>query len=243
MQKRGKASEDLLKKELEAQKKRAEALAYLQENGCGPSQFEKNLTPQGFIGTAEAIKSGVSRDNTIEQVRKRKKDLLSQQQSIREKIVAAHEARPISNALPPGWKEVKDPSSGRIYYWNKTTGKTQWLRPESMPEIPDTNKETVQNNNLQSAPQSDNSQTQKSQETSESNLPPGWEQKFHPGSKQYYYIHKDTKERRWTKPETETDKSDIKPIQQEETFSSQHSEDHHHLGKKKKKKKKKDKES
>ena len=29
-------------------------------------------------------------------------------------------------------------------------------------------------------------------------------------SGQYYYVHETTKERRWTKPESETDTSDIK---------------------------------
>eukprot|EP01029_Cantina_marsupialis_P027587 TRINITY_DN773060_c0_g1_i1.p1 TRINITY_DN773060_c0_g1~~TRINITY_DN773060_c0_g1_i1.p1 ORF type:complete len:322 (-),score=99.29 TRINITY_DN773060_c0_g1_i1:213-1178(-) len=35
------------------------------------------------------------------------------------------------SALPPGWKAVKDPKSKRTYYWNKTTNKTTWTRPEA----------------------------------------------------------------------------------------------------------------
>lgn len=31
--------------------------------------------------------------------------------------------------LPPHWKEVPDPSSGDIYYWNSQTGETSWDRP------------------------------------------------------------------------------------------------------------------
>ncbi|KAK1577974.1 hypothetical protein Q3G72_026564 [Acer saccharum] len=31
--------------------------------------------------------------------------------------------------LPPGWVEAKDPASGASYYYNESTGKTQWERP------------------------------------------------------------------------------------------------------------------
>ena len=31
--------------------------------------------------------------------------------------------------LPEGWKEVKDPKSGRTYYYPKETKKTSWKRP------------------------------------------------------------------------------------------------------------------
>eukprot|EP00727_Mastigamoeba_balamuthi_P008887 m51a1_g4620 hypothetical protein (1410) ;mRNA; r:291183-296569 len=34
-----------------------------------------------------------------------------------------------AEALPPGWDEVTDASSGRKYYYNKTLRKTQWSRP------------------------------------------------------------------------------------------------------------------
>ena len=33
------------------------------------------------------------------------------------------------NTLPPGWQELKDPSSQRSYYYNPTTGVTQWEVP------------------------------------------------------------------------------------------------------------------
>ncbi|KAK6944499.1 WW domain [Dillenia turbinata] len=35
----------------------------------------------------------------------------------------------ISGKLPPGWVEAKDPASGSLYYYNESTGTSQWERP------------------------------------------------------------------------------------------------------------------
>jgi hypothetical protein len=35
------------------------------------------------------------------------------------------------STLPPGWQELKVPNSARKYYYNPTTGVTQWDLPES----------------------------------------------------------------------------------------------------------------
>ena len=35
------------------------------------------------------------------------------------------------SALPPGWQELKVPNSARKYYYNPTTGVTQWDLPDS----------------------------------------------------------------------------------------------------------------
>ncbi|XP_038698119.1 uncharacterized protein LOC119995688 [Tripterygium wilfordii] len=35
--------------------------------------------------------------------------------------------------LPPGWEEAKDPTSGASYYYNESTGKSQWEKPLEMP--------------------------------------------------------------------------------------------------------------
>lgn len=32
--------------------------------------------------------------------------------------------------LPPGWLEAKDPGSGACYYYNESTGKSQWEKPQ-----------------------------------------------------------------------------------------------------------------
>jgi len=36
---------------------------------------------------------------------------------------------PPPSDLPPGWQEMKDPSSGHSYYYNATTGETTWTKP------------------------------------------------------------------------------------------------------------------
>jgi len=39
-------------------------------------------------------------------------------------------------ALPPGWEEMKDPSSGRLFYVNHNTKTTSWERPVAAPAKP-----------------------------------------------------------------------------------------------------------
>lgn len=38
---------------------------------------------------------------------------------------------PYPSPLPPQWKEILDPSSGKPYYYNAATGVTQWQRPSA----------------------------------------------------------------------------------------------------------------
>merc|ERR1719321_32201 len=33
--------------------------------------------------------------------------------------------------LPPGWESATDPSSGKMYYFNRATGETTWTVPTS----------------------------------------------------------------------------------------------------------------
>ncbi|KAJ0042000.1 hypothetical protein Pint_18412 [Pistacia integerrima] len=41
-----------------------------------------------------------------------------------------YSAQPVDKGkLPPGWVEAKDPNSGASYYYNESTGKSQWERP------------------------------------------------------------------------------------------------------------------
>lgn len=42
---------------------------------------------------------------------------------------AALEALEVMHKLPPGWHMTKDPSSGRNYYYNPSTGATSWEAP------------------------------------------------------------------------------------------------------------------
>lgn len=67
-------SESVYNKELEAQKKRVQALKYLESNGCGPTAFENDLSTKGVTQAMAAKKNAktFSADNTLEQVRKQK---------------------------------------------------------------------------------------------------------------------------------------------------------------------------
>jgi hypothetical protein len=45
------------------------------------------------------------------------------------KCVRRQRSVTLMGALPPGWQELKDPSSQRSYYYNPNTGTTQWEIP------------------------------------------------------------------------------------------------------------------
>ena len=38
--------------------------------------------------------------------------------------------------LPPGWQETVDNSTGKVYYFNRASGQTQWNRPGPGPTVP-----------------------------------------------------------------------------------------------------------
>lgn len=52
-----------------------------------------------------------------------------------QKVEAASPKLAQMGKLPPGWVEAKDPSSGASYYYNESTGITQWERPGQIPSI------------------------------------------------------------------------------------------------------------
>ncbi|KAG0587359.1 hypothetical protein KC19_2G158900 [Ceratodon purpureus] len=82
-----------------------------------------------------------------------------------------------ADALPPGWVEGKDPESGVTYYYNQTTGKSQWERPASKALLP--------------PPPPPPSLTQ---------LPPDWQEATDSASGQKYYYNTRTNETRWERP-------------------------------------------
>lgn len=80
-------------------------------------------------------------------------------------------------ALPPGWEQATDPSSGRPYYCNRATGQTSWTPPAA--EAP-------------AAP---------APAPAPSALPAGWEQTTDPASGKPYYFNRSTGASSWTPPQ------------------------------------------
>lgn len=123
-----------LKKELLAQRARAEALRHLESTGSGPSQGELARQQQErrslqsataarverFIGsgTSSSATSAAAfdprvRDNTLHALARRRAEELQQQKQ------AQLPRGRRGGALPDGWTEVRDPASGEAYYWNE----------------------------------------------------------------------------------------------------------------------------
>eukprot|EP00903_Cladosiphon_okamuranus_P018223 g16762.t1 len=122
-----------LQKEIDAQKKRAEALALLSS-----TDGEPHFKP-GEVRKAREAKEG---DNTLEVVTLRKAQqtyqelrakerLLKQQNSVRESVQKKQSGAAAAAVEPlrEGWKEIKDPKTGSTYYWNKSSNATSWERP------------------------------------------------------------------------------------------------------------------
>jgi hypothetical protein len=131
-----------LKKELLAQKARAEALKYLHTTGSGPSQLElaqqqQLRQKQAANATSAAAQRRVLgaqpreptaaekfdprvRDNTLHAVALRRAQDLHKTQQIEQQIESYRLGSNTTehNALPTGWTEVQDPASGDTYYWN-----------------------------------------------------------------------------------------------------------------------------
>jgi hypothetical protein len=57
---------------------------------------------------------------------KQEEDRLRERSSI---SLAATTGGSESSALAAGWAETVDPSTGGVYYWNKSTDETSWERP------------------------------------------------------------------------------------------------------------------
>jgi len=188
-------SESAYQKELAAQKKRAQALEYLQTNGCGPTSFEKDINTRGAtkaLGDRKPVKTFTT-DNTLEQIRKQrareaagrttelsaKSAILLQQEEMRK-------SREGKSELPPNWEAVVDKESGKTYYWNKSTNVTSWERPAPIAASRGSDSNSF-----------------------EDSLPPGWVAVVHSATGQIYYSHQGTGEKRWTRPESTDDTSDI----------------------------------
>ena len=86
-------------------------------------------------------------------------------------------------ALPDGWVEAQDPSSGKSYFYNASTGLTSWERPS----LPTSDQSTSGTMPEVTVPQVDI-------------LPDGWEEMVDPSSGRTYYYHSQTNETSWERP-------------------------------------------
>jgi hypothetical protein len=164
-------SAEKLEKELLAQKKRAQALQYLDKEGQGLDK----VGPDGLrIVKKDAGKGG---DNTLELILRQsvlakgattgvsslektaKTSLIAQQEKVR------NETASTVKVISTVWKEVPD-VSGKSYYWNTVTNETTWERPSAL-----------------DAPSASVSSSMATA------LPDGWEERLHPATKQKFYFH------------------------------------------------------
>lgn len=165
----------------------AEALSEQRKTkGTTDNTLDLLLQKQVQTVALERMKEKEIRDAILEQQEKVRKSLQKQQ----ERDGTTSRATVESKVLAEGWEAVKDKASGDTYYWNKRTNETSW-------DFPATTSMTKQLNE-------DNQPV-----SIETSLPPGWVEVVHSATLQKYYIHQGTGEKRWTKPTSEKDISDI----------------------------------
>lgn len=185
-----------LRKEAIAQARKAKALSHLLSEGQSVKEVSLELH--------EAGKLKKELDNTLELLMKEKaqteitKIVLSSRPTSTESVTIAgsqpsvdvnHAAAVSSSsstlaapvtvstapaALPAGWQVVVDKASGKNYYWNKSTKVTTWTRPIAPATM------AVLTSPVQ---------------------PVLWKEVVHPATQQVYFVHSDTGEERWSKPD------------------------------------------
>ena len=84
-----KISDAAYAKEMEAQKKRAEALKHLEVTGCGPTKFEADVASSGAVAALANRKpmKSFTTDNTLEQLRKQKLQQSTNEQAMKSAII------------------------------------------------------------------------------------------------------------------------------------------------------------
>jgi len=138
-------------------------------------------------------------------------------------------ATPADNDLPPGWEERTDPNTGRVYYANLVTRKSQWERPVKTPDTaaapPAAAQQPAAAAQQQAAAaaaaaqqqaaadaaaaQAAQAQQQRQQESAaatpaadanKSKLPPNWEERTDPNTGRVYYVNLIARTSQWERP-------------------------------------------
>ncbi len=102
------------------------SLADVQQNQ-GSSRASNQKRSYGRTNRNRAISSSSTRNTGYSQTQQRTQQQAYSQPQQQVPAPAA------SAALPDGWMELQDPSSGRPYYANQATGEVSWDRPEIPP--------------------------------------------------------------------------------------------------------------
>lgn len=85
-------------------------------------------------------------------------------------MVTAAPTATTDQTLADGWETASDPESGRVYYFNRTSGERRWEKPE------------------------------KQNPTNDETLPEGWKSAIDSASGKTYFYHATTGETKWEKP-------------------------------------------
>lgn len=104
----------------------------------------------------------------------------------------------LNPAALQGWIKSIDPKTGRVFYANHITRKTQWEAPEGWKEEP-----ASQNFSLSKDTLSKEKSTTFSDEDGHEPLPSGWEVMYDPTSGKPFYIDHVRKITTWTRPKAE----------------------------------------
>lgn len=187
-------------KELEAKRKRAEALKYLDQQGqtvdnSTPTMKAKTQTDNTLelLFKQKALQLNSSGEPSLEQ--KLKCSLLDAQEKVRtvcapssEHFITVTSSENQAKTEPVNskdWQSVFDAESGRHYFWNVKTNETSWERPTCVVEI----EETSMNETY--------AETVKHETTKQQG---DWIESIHHASQQKYWVHKGTGEKRFSPP-------------------------------------------